>query len=126
MSARTPYVPVQAKPTTIPAIVQWIGSELERVRAAFYSTTVLTHERITATVDFPSIAAGATHDLLVSIPGASSTDSVLVTPPQSLPSQLFCFGIPANGGAYIRLGNMAGVAQDPASATFTIDRWFAR
>lgn len=86
-------------------------------------TTINGRQRVTAIIDFPSIAAGAVSDQSVTIAGALSTDSVQVTPPSTLTSGLVCIGVPSNGLHYVRMANVTSGAIDPASATFTIDIW---
>lgn len=73
MSARSPYVPSQAKPETISAMVQWVGMELERIRAAFYSFTgsiTLTSEA--QTVNTGEVSIGATTATTVGAAGAAA------------------------------------------------------
>ena len=86
-------------------------------------TTTNGRQRVTAVIDFPSIAAGAVNDQPVTISGALATDSVQVTPPATLGSGLVCIAVPSNGLHYVRMANVTSGAIDPASATFTIDIW---
>lgn len=86
-------------------------------------TRVRKHESVTGTLNFGSIAAGATSDLAITITNAAATDSVFVTPPASLEAGLVCCAIPGTGQHYVRLANVTLAAIDPASATFTIDIW---
>lgn len=86
-------------------------------------TTVNGRQRVTATLNFGSIAAGAVADLSVTIAGSLATDSVNVTPPSTLESGLVCIGVPGAGVHYVRMANITSGAIDPASATFTLDIW---
>ena len=86
-------------------------------------TTTNGRQRVTAVIDFPSIAAGSVLDQFVSITNALATDSVNVTPPSTLVGGLVCTGVPGAGGHYVRMANVTSGAIDPASATFTIDIW---
>lgn len=86
-------------------------------------TRIKKHESVTSTLNFGSIAAGATADLSITITGAATTDTVIVTPPSTLEAGLVCCGVPGSGQHYVRLANVTAGAIDPASATFTIDIW---
>ena len=86
-------------------------------------TTINGRQRVTAVLDFPSIAAGATADIAVAVSGATTTSSVQVTPPATLASGLICIGVPSSSQVYVRMANVTGGAIDPASATFIIDIW---
>lgn len=86
-------------------------------------TAIKKHQRVTATLNFGSIAAGTTSELAVTITGAATTDTVIVTPPSTLETGLICCGVPSSGQHYVRLGNVTTGAIDPASQTFTIDIW---
>lgn len=86
-------------------------------------TAIKKHQRVTSTLNFGSIAAGATADLAVTITGAATTDTVIVTPPSTLEAGLVCCAVPSSGQHYVRLANVTAGAIDPASQTFTIDIW---
>lgn len=86
-------------------------------------TPITKHQRVTGTLNFGSIAAGATAELAITITGATTADSIIVTPPSTLEAGLVCCGVPSTGQHYVRLANVTAGAIDPASATFTIDIW---
>lgn len=87
-------------------------------------TAVRRHQRITAAIDFPAIAAQSTNDQLVAISGLTNVDSVFVTPDPNIPAGLLVMGIPASSnGVYIRMANITTAVIDPLPLTFTIDIW---
>lgn len=79
--------------------------------------------RVTATLNFPSISAGASTDIAISAPGMLPTDSAFVTPPATLEAGLIAMAVPSSNQVYVRLANVTGSPIDPASATFTVDIW---
>lgn len=102
---------------------QYIGLSTNLNDTSGIGTTRNGRQRVTATLDFPSIPAGSTSDLAVAVSGALTTDSVQVTPPSTLASGLICIGLPSSSQVYVRMANVTSGAIDPASATFTIDIW---
>lgn len=102
---------------------QYIGLTTNLNDAAGINTTRNGRQRVTAVLDFGSIAAGATADLAVAVSGAATTDTVQVTPPSTLASGLICIAVPSSGQHYVRVANVTAGAIDPASATFTLDIW---
>jgi len=86
-------------------------------------TTINGRQRVTAALTFASLAANATVDKAVTISGATTTDSVQVTPPSTIASGLACIGIPSTGQVYVRVINVTTGAITPANATYTVDIW---
>lgn len=73
----------------------------------------------TASLDFPSIAAGGQQDLTITVTGAATGDTVLLGPPSSLLAGLTVWGrVSAANTVSIRLSNITGSAIDPAAATW--------
>lgn len=102
---------------------QYTGLSTNLNDAAGIGTTQNGRQRVTATLNFPSIPAGSTSDLAVAVSGALPTDSVQVTPPSTLASGLVCIAVPSSSQVYVRMANVTAGAIDPASATFTVDIW---
>lgn len=73
----------------------------------------------TATLDFPSIAAGATANLTITVSGAAVGDSVHLGPPATLEAGLVATAyVSAASTVTVRLANVTTGAIDPASATW--------
>lgn len=73
----------------------------------------------TATLDFPSIAAGATAELTMSVNFATVGDVVSANPSTTLESGLiWCAYISASNTVTIRIHNTTAGAIDPASRTW--------
>lgn len=71
----------------------------------------------TETLDFPSIASNDTHELTITVNGASVGDTVLLAAPSTLETGLGFSGIvTAANTVTIRLHNSSGVGINPASA----------
>ena len=85
------------------------------------SAVVPTYLTASATLDFPSIAAGAcTADLTFSLPGANAGDAVAPGWPAGLEAGLSgTMRISATGVVSVRLCASTTAAVDPAAATFT-------
>lgn len=78
-------------------------------------------KRVTATasLNFPSIAAGTVSVLTITVTGAATGDSVALGPPSGLESNLIAFGrVSAADTVTVRLYNPTGSAIDPAAATW--------
>jgi len=74
-----------------------------------------------ATLNYPSISAGATSDLTITVTGASTTDkgvSVMVPNTAVSSGLMFFWWISATDTVTVRAYNTTGGAIDPASATF--------
>lgn len=72
-----------------------------------------------ATLDFASIAAGATAELTITVTGAATGDFVILAAPSGIESGLMFNGyVSAADTVKVRLHNTTGVAIDPASATW--------
>lgn len=77
--------------------------------------------RASATLDFPSIAAGGSQDLTVTATGAAVNDTVHLGPPTGLTAGLIPFAwVSAADTVTIRLSNITAGAIDPASATWKV------
>lgn len=80
-----------------------------------------TIKSVTATLDFPSIAAGTGAELTVAVTGAVAGDLVTVAPPAALEAGLSATGyVSAADTVTIRLVNATVGAVDPASADWTV------
>lgn len=76
---------------------------------------------VSATLDFPSIAAGAVATLNITVTGAKTGDYVTVSAPATLEAGLtFCWIVTATDTVTIRLHNTTGAAIDPASAIWKV------
>ena len=74
-----------------------------------------------ATLDFPSIAAGAIATLTVSVPGAQAGQPVALGPPAAIEAGLMWSGfVSAASTVTVRLHNTTASAMDPASATWDV------
>jgi hypothetical protein len=78
---------------------------------------------ITDTISIPSVSAGASVDVLYSIPGARSTDSYTITPPTSIVSGLIAVPISTSSGVFVRVANVTGSATSAFGGTWTIHRF---
>jgi hypothetical protein len=73
----------------------------------------------TASLDFPSIAAGQSQELTVTVPGAAVGDAVAAGPPSSLPAGLSATAyVSAVDTVSVRLSNPTAAAINPASASW--------
>jgi hypothetical protein len=73
----------------------------------------------TATLDFASIAAGATAELTITVTGAATGDFVILAAPSGIEAGLMWTGfVSAADTVKIRLHNTTGGAVDPASASW--------
>lgn len=95
----------------------------------FYATAIPATSRLrengaltrSATLNFASIAAGATAELTVTLTGAAAGDVVALGPPAALEAGLAATGIvTAADTVTVRLLNTTGGAVDPASATWKV------
>lgn len=73
----------------------------------------------TATLDFPSIAAGAVSTLDIPVVGAKAGDYATVSAPVLEAGLMFC-GIVVSDKVTIRLHNTTGSSIDPAIATWKV------
>jgi hypothetical protein len=88
------------------------------VGAAFFSPR-WSNLSTTATLDFGSIAAGATATLTITVTGALVGDAVYLGPPSTLEAGLMATAfVSASNTVTVRLGNMTASPVDPASATW--------
>ena len=83
------------------------------------SATVPTYLTVTAVIDFTSIAPGTCAESTISLPGASTGDSVAPGWPAGLESGLIgMMRISASNTVAVRVCNLSGTTVDPAAATF--------
>ena len=80
------------------------------------------HKRTaTATLDFPSVAAGGVQTLPVSVPGAKAGEPVAVRPPNGLDANLVVGAkVTAANTVTVSVANPTGGAIDPASGSWTV------
>lgn len=72
----------------------------------------------TATLDFPSIAAGAIGSLNITVTGAVAGDSAILSAPAALEAGLTFSWLVTTNTVTIRLHNTTGAAIDPISASW--------
>jgi hypothetical protein len=73
-----------------------------------------TPHRVTATLNFGTIADGGKEDLTVAVPGAVVGDPVALAPPTILPAGFIPYAyVSAAGTVTVRLTNVSGAAADP-------------
>jgi hypothetical protein len=111
--AKPAYCPpcVSALETALDALIQ-----ANTVRIAAIEDSHLTGS---GTLDFPSIAAGDTDELTITVTGASVGDAVSLGPPAALESGLVAMGyVSASNTVTVRVHNTTAGAIDPASATW--------
>jgi hypothetical protein len=86
---------------------------------AIDSATVPTYLTVSSVLDFSNIAAGACAESTLSLPGASSGDSVAPGWPAGFESGLIgMMRISASNTVAVRICNLSGTTVDPAAATF--------
>lgn len=75
-----------------------------------------------ATLDFPSTAAGAFSDLTIPVAGATAGSPVIlgVSSAAVLPLGIYSAWVSAAGVVTVRFNNASAIVQDPASATFNV------
>jgi hypothetical protein len=84
-------------------------------------TPLLRAMQETATLDFPSIGAGSSAELPVTVDGAVVTDHVVVTPQAALPAGLAAGGrVSAPDTVIVRVVNATAGAVDPAPTIFGV------
>lgn len=73
-----------------------------------------------AAIDFPSIAAGATHDLTITVTGAAAGDLAIITVNGSLAAGLVISQVPVVTAdtVTVRLANVTSAPIDPSNLTF--------
>lgn len=73
----------------------------------------------TASLNFPSISAGGTAELTISVPDAATNDAVTLGPPASLTAGLMAIGyVSSSGTVTVRVHNTTGSPIDPPAATW--------
>lgn len=84
-------------------------------------TPITAYHSETATLDFASIAAAASADLTVSVPGAAVGDTVAIGLPAAPAAGLVFFGfVSAANVVTVRAMNITAAAVDAASATYRV------
>jgi hypothetical protein len=74
-----------------------------------------------ATLDYPSIAAGATADLTITVAGAAAGSVAAASPTGAIEAGLsWCAWVSAANTVTVRLVNSTTGAIDPASRTWTV------
>lgn len=75
----------------------------------------------TATLDFPSVAAGGSQELTVTVTGAAAGDTVVLGPPAAIEAGLVWNGyVSAVNTVRVRVSNITGAPIDPASASWKV------
>lgn len=73
------------------------------------------------TVDVGSVAAGATAEFTISVPGATVGSGVVLSPPAALEADLMAFGrVSAADVVMVRVLNPTASPIDPVEATWTV------
>jgi hypothetical protein len=101
----------------------WYRSDTGELRARINSLNGTLHQGIkaTATLDFSSIAAGATSELTITATGAATGDPVSAGPPSTLNTGLnVTVYVSATNTVTVRLHNSTGSAIDPASSSWSV------
>lgn len=74
-----------------------------------------------ASLNFPSIATGASQTLSIAVAGAAVGDHVLITPPSTLPNGVVPVAyVSVAGQVAVRLNNVTTAAIDPAAMTYLV------
>ena len=74
-----------------------------------------------ASLDFASIAAGASATLTIAVAGAATTDRVVLNPPSTLPNGVVPVAyVSAADTVTVRLNNVTAAAIDPAAMTYLV------
>lgn len=95
------------------------GGQLNFRNASSQTVTILGILTNTATLDFPSIAAGAVAQLTMTVSGAATGDAVFIGAPSTLNTGLIVDGfVSAANTVTVRVFNGTSGSIDPASATF--------
>lgn len=91
----------------------WSDAAAWHVAASYLSTT--------ATLDFPSIAAGGSQQISVTVTGATVGDTVILGPPAGIETGLVWNAyVSAINTVRVRVSNITGAAIDPASASWKV------
>lgn len=87
--------------------------------AAYYGTKPTTPLRASASLNFPSIAAGATAELTITVTGAAVGDAVALAPPATVEAGVvWSARVSAANTVTVRMANVTSGAIDPAAATW--------
>lgn len=86
--------------------------------------SITRHLSAAATLDPPAIAAGATAELSVAVPGLVAGDSCVATPAPGIEAGLlWAVYASAANTATLRIANVSGSAISPASRAWRVDAW---
>lgn len=100
-----------------------VDSDLNRIIWSNGSSWKVAPERLaaTATLDFPSIAAGASAELAIGVSLSAVGDAVICGAPATIEAGLVWNAyVSAGGTVKVRLSNITAAAIDPASASWTV------
>ncbi|HEY1178157.1 MAG TPA: glycosyl hydrolase family 28-related protein [Phytomonospora sp.] len=117
-------IPRSLNPAVLAQGQTWWSSTTDQFKARDASAirTVFTGWQGTATLDFPSIAAGATAELTVTVTGAATGDTVSLAPPSTIAAGLMWSGyVSAANTVTVRLFNSTASAVDPVSAGWKVN-----
>lgn len=110
-----------ASPAIFPDGMMWRISNVLRFREASQTRNIFMGLTGSATLDFPSIAAGATAELTITLTGCSAGDQVIVGPPSTLAAGLMVTAYcSAANTVTIRLHNTTAGAIDPAAGSYKV------
>lgn len=109
---------VETAQSLVSGAVSTANAAAAAVAAKFDASKVLTGS---ASLDFASIAAGASAVLQIDVASAATTDRVVLTPPSALPNGLVPVAYVATAGKVdVRLNNVTAAAIDPAAMTYLV------
>lgn len=110
-----------SSPAIFPDGMMWRISNVLRFREGTQTRNIFMGLDGSASLDFPSIAAGSTAELNITVTGATAGDRVILGPPSTLNAGLMVTGyVGSDNTVTIRLHNTTGGAIDPASATWRV------
>lgn len=117
-------LPRSLNPAVLAQGQTWWSSTTDQFKARGASDirTVFAGYQATATLDFPSIAAGTVAELTVTVTGAVAGDSVTIGPPVTLNAGLMASGfVSAANTVTVRVFNGTAAAVDPVSAGWKVN-----
>lgn len=117
-------IPRAVNPAALAQGQLWWATATDQFRArnAANVVTVITGYGGTATLDFPSIAAGAIATLTIAVANAAVGDSVALGPPATIDAGLmWCGYVSAAGIVTVRLFNTTAAPIDPGSAGWKVN-----
>lgn len=111
----TAYVGPNSRPggeDSLLTTVQKIDANVQNVYAKILVAT--------ATLDFPSTAAGAIADLTISVPGAALGDAVILGVPNGSQTATATFSAFVSAADTVKVRYSPKATEDPASGTFKV------